>query len=787
MSELRNADTLLVRSNVQKIKGIIKRIVAFLKCSTWILVRRVVRYSFLGIICLYGEVALASLGFLNVFDKDILYLTLEHCLKVGGLLTLILLSAVLFSRNISSLHIWIKKHHSYIQLALTFVEMVCLFKCETRIQTQLFFVEFVCIGVLLDYETSKVFKYNLRDKIEKLSSYIERPIVGRENLTSSQCKALDQLETVIDKRSCIDSFNIGLIGEWGSGKTSVTDTLISEYQGSHHNQYFVLKISTLSIRETKNIVVYVKKYFEDLFRNYEIGLAKRNVAFLTSLANSFSDNFSIGKILTEMRDDNFSDMEKEKELFTRQVARLLKLSGRKNIIFVIDDTDRNEDEAEITKLLSEFASIAGIISIVSLDSSKDKIVRPNSSKEKTNLAKEEIDKYIHIRVRIEMAENIEYDNNITKQIISSYEGIASKENYLIYYGDNDRKSMLDVTKNYNMKKVVPLRTQRENTYNILTDLFFVNLRIGKLTFWEYIGRLINEYIMNTKELYELVRKTLTSEIWDKQFYMINIDWKMLTRKEDFYWVERILINVKYLFSTTYSMVKNISLMKQINKKAYSLETLFDSIETADILYFKTILLNEREQEKLDKLICVEEYGIVKNFLFVKMQGIYNLYYIFEILADFLQYLREILNNYRLFKMQLREAEMLNMNYLDYLIREWQPREALSESIWKIRKEDEMFNELDKKLPTLNSFINNVLLENYILQFGERFDNNELKYSRIFLYKTNNKTNIVIMQKKDEDENLSLAYYLDSLGNSIDTISKEDWEKIMQKARDLNVE
>lgn len=153
MSELRNADTLLVRSNVQKIKGIIKRIVAFLKCSTWILVRRVVRYSFLGIICLYGEAALASLGFLNVFDKDILYLTLEHCLKVGGLLTLILLSAVLFSRNISSLHIWIKMHHSYIQLALTFVEMVCLFKCETRIQIQLFFVEFVCIGVLLDYET----------------------------------------------------------------------------------------------------------------------------------------------------------------------------------------------------------------------------------------------------------------------------------------------------------------------------------------------------------------------------------------------------------------------------------------------------------------------------------------------------------------------------------------------------------------------------------------------------------------------------------------------------------
>ena len=68
-------------------------------------------------------------------------------------------------------------------------------------------------------------------------------------------------------RKSTDSFNIGLIGDWGSGKTSITDTLI--YELEKENKYFFLKISALTFNETGNIIEYVKNFFGNLFKRYE--------------------------------------------------------------------------------------------------------------------------------------------------------------------------------------------------------------------------------------------------------------------------------------------------------------------------------------------------------------------------------------------------------------------------------------------------------------------------------------------------------------------------------------
>ena len=44
------------------------------------------------------------------------------------------------------------------------------------------------------------------------------------------------LKDLIEKRKSTDSFNVALIGAWGAGKTSITDTLISEFETE--NTYF---------------------------------------------------------------------------------------------------------------------------------------------------------------------------------------------------------------------------------------------------------------------------------------------------------------------------------------------------------------------------------------------------------------------------------------------------------------------------------------------------------------------------------------------------------------------
>ena len=205
------------------------------------------------------------------------------------------------------------------------------------------------------------------------------------------------------------------------------------------------------------------------------------------MASLFSDKFSTVNILSATKDNGFFDIEKEKELFTKQVSKLLKVSGRKNVIFVIDDTDRNDDEEQIIKLLSEFASIAGIISIISLDAGKDVVIRPNNLNTKTEQVYNQIDKYIHIRVRIDDDNHIEYDSNITSQIISSFENIVRTEKcFKSCDCQNEKKSLFDNVKDYHTTEILNHRNYAEYTYNILTEIFFENLRYNKKEFGLYL-------------------------------------------------------------------------------------------------------------------------------------------------------------------------------------------------------------------------------------------------------------------------------------------------------------
>ena len=773
-----------------------------MKSRVRVVIKRLLKYSILGVLCLFVETILRSLDVLSVFNCDILYVTLKGSLNLGGYIVIIVLPLIMFSKNISSLHIWIKKHRNYLALLMFLGEIVFLYKCNTKYQVIQCLIEFGMLLFLLDYETSKIFNYNFTATSKEALSYVEKPIIGRTNLTSSQCNALDQLKKIIGKRSSADSFNIALIGAWGSGKTSITDTLIYEYE-KESNEYFILKIGTLTIKETKNVVVYVKNYFEDLFRKYEIGIAGRNVAFLTSLASLFSDKFSTVNILSATKDNGFFDIEKEKELFTKQVSKLLKVSGRKNVIFVIDDTDRNDDEEQIIKLLSEFASIAGIISIVSLDAGKDVVIRPNNSDTRTELVYNQIDKYIHIRVRIDDDNHIEYDLNITSQIISSFESIIPTEKCFISCdGQNEKKSLFDNVKDYQTTEILNPRNYTTNTYNILTEIFFENLRYNKKEFGLYLEELVNEYIYNSKELNPYIREMIETpyDKWKQELFMVNAQWTNSFGLDGFDWVMRLQSNSGTLFWTLYETVEALELINNISDIKGEINCVEDAYDylmisrlTIDgrtwekrkehpVIYsgfdqIKLIVFGETQYEILNQAISNGNFDSAKNLLIEKMESVANLFLLSNLLVDFMQYLRGVLNNYRTFKMQLREAELLNMNYLDYLIKEWQPREQIRDNIQKMKDEKPILKNINWGFPSLNAFVNNVLFENYILRFGNRFRNEQLKDSKLFLYH-GKKTIIVISMKHD---NCNPYILLDVSGNIVSDITEDELLEISEKS------
>lgn len=663
--------------------------------------KKIFKCIILSLSCCVVKDILESLQTLNIFNRNFLeYMTLNSFLLVWFLVICILCFTVKFMKEISSMHIFIIKHQSLIMIILFVVEVITLYKCNLIWQTFSCLLEFFLLYLLLGFECNKQHDYKLKESDNPNSNYIEKPIVGRKYLTMCQEKALDELINLVDARKSEDSINVALIGEWGSGKTSITDTFIYELNTRKgKDKYFILKISVLTLKETKNIAAYVKKYFENLFKKYEIDIMGRNVAFLTSLAKILGDSVSFGDVLNVAEDNYFLDLENEKMLFIKQIHKLLKVSGRKNIIFFIDDTDRSEDEEQIIKLLVEFSSINGIISIMSLDKSRDLVRQQDVNENDDRPIYNSIDKYIHVRVRIESDNHIEYDKNINKQIIKGYNNIKHKENCFISCpAKNAKNSLFGVIKDFPTTEIINTHTFSDGRYNILTELFFDNLIGQKKSFGKYFEELIREFIYNSKELNPYIQQMLTvsPEKWHPNLYMINVQWTDSFETDEFDWLRKLQSNSGMLFWTLCGEINAVDLVSKcdvdIQNEIHNLEDLYDYwmitkypidnrtwegrkdnyVQYPGIDQIKLIVLSEELKEINDSLEA-NEFETTKNLLSKKVKNVANLFLTSLIMADFMEYFRMILNNYRTFKMYLREAEMKNVNYLDYLIKQWQPR------------------------------------------------------------------------------------------------------------------
>lgn len=218
------------------------------------------------------------IGVMKLFRGDLPIITINDSLFFLVITSLIVFLVLMIWPNRILLSI-VRQYRIRILLVIFSVEIICFYKCVNERDFVLFAIAFMILYFLIDYEAYKTILYFEKESPENDSSYVEKPVVGRTNLTRNQIIALDMLRKIIDKRESTDSFNIGLIGAWGCGKTSITNSLIYEYEHEKDKKYFIFRINALSLRESKNIVSYIKNYFEDLFREYGVGLATNSVLF----------------------------------------------------------------------------------------------------------------------------------------------------------------------------------------------------------------------------------------------------------------------------------------------------------------------------------------------------------------------------------------------------------------------------------------------------------------------------------------------------------------------------
>ena len=76
-------------------------------------------------------------------------------------------------------------------------------------------------------------------------------------------------------------------------------------------------------------------------------------------------------------------------------------------------------------------------------------------------------------------------------------------------------------------------------------------------------------------------------------------------------------------------------------------------------------------------------------------------------------------------MQLRECELLHTNYLEYLVDHWLISRKMDESVRNNLRHLNALNEAEGPYyPPLSRIINNLLFENFVLDFGKNVPEKE---------------------------------------------------------------
>lgn len=755
-------------------------------------VLKAVCFGMLNILCYR---MLNILGFLQVFQKDFIpYITTTEGIASVGL---ILICIAIYSRKgISYLGLnLIIKHYKYVICILAFVIGIFVWqRCDERLIAGVLFCEEVFLVGFIEIESNRIFPYEFRDEYQGEVFYTEKPVFERSMLTKAQENALIQILKILDNRSSFDSMNIALIGAWGKGKTSVMNALISELQirGTVDPEYFVLKINTQTIQGISNILDYVRGYIYLLFKQYGIVSfqGKTSVAFLTAMMDMLGhlETKSIMNAFESQRVLEFSDLECEKQVFSNNIQKLLERSQKKNIVFIIDDAERSEHNKQILKLLSEFTSVNGILSVISLDDRYDKRIQPTSQKisipngnfgNQNNAPSEALDKYIHVRVRIEELNHIEYENSIRNQLIDASQRIRKSEKGLYYISCIDKmnsNSLFDIVEDHGTNRIEAAgSTVIYGEHNMLMELFHYNLKNLKenQSLGNCLEQIIKNYFCHCREFKCVI--TDTADVDSMGLFLVMNSWFEMLHNDTSDWSHQIEGTVAQYFWQTGIMIESLDILKHGNKEFRSRIQSFDSyyelcikqrlgisldinnsaeyveINSCNDSTFwgiKKLLFSETELKEIENILVGENYSELQQILTNKLRLLMNLWGLTQVLSDFMEYFRDTLNNYRLFKMQLREAELLDMYYLEYLTKDWMTRESVRNDMEQLLKKLPWCEGITPQWPSLSAFLNTVLYEEYITAHGTRFTDGTFQDCRAWILYAQNREILVVTAKKN---------------------------------------
>ena len=209
--------------------------------------------------------------------------------------------------------------------------------------------------------------------------YSEKPIIlGKEDLLG-RAKIANELSREIKSYKNENSLTIGIVGKWGSGKTSFINMVLENFE--ENDDYIIIKFNPWNISSRKQLI---SDFFLQLSNNIEkkgsneiIGAIGKSLGTLSKFFKPLgfipplSVLSTIGNItekasefINEYVESEKEDLESLKDNINNKLTNL-----NKKIIIVIDDIDRlcDEEIREMFQLVKSIADFKNTIYILSYD------------------------------------------------------------------------------------------------------------------------------------------------------------------------------------------------------------------------------------------------------------------------------------------------------------------------------------------------------------------------------------------------------------------------------------
>ncbi|PZT47189.1 hypothetical protein B6S12_10400 [Helicobacter valdiviensis] len=255
---------------------------------------------------------------------------------------------------------------------------------------------------------------NNQAKEEKLESIkVDKPIEKKEEDLFNRSLVVKQLNTIIKNYKEEDSIVFGVIGDWGSGKTSFINMVLEDFKNDEN--FIIVKFNPWNISTRKQLI-------SDFFTKLSVEIGKKNIINFEKIGNrleilsnifkplsyipipelSIFTNISskalgdVGKALKKFAEANKKDLETIKENINNY---LTDTEFNKKIIIVIDDLDRLAD-TDIQKIFQLVRSIADFKNTIYILSYDEEIVSKALDKIQKDKGGKYIEKIVQVPIKL---------------------------------------------------------------------------------------------------------------------------------------------------------------------------------------------------------------------------------------------------------------------------------------------------------------------------------------------------------------------------------------------------